>query len=228
MNRKELVEAEKATGQKDAAEYKNLTEKIKSMLEMVVHSAGLDGIAKVRCVTDSCAEIEVERPGKSWGHDFSIYFHDRYDGTNYCRKVKMNVGTFGSFSASDKPEVNFYIVAGKFASCLEEIQHCIDDIDFKTYKDAHCAFYEANRELREFDDGIARAEEEQRKKDIEAKLIPGAKIKIDVDWHGKDKIDEILKVTPKRVYFCHYANCINKDEVIRNFICERKPWSFVA
>lgn len=225
--RKELVEANNATSQKAAAEYKNLTEKIKSMLEIVVHSAGLDGIAKVRRVTDSCAEIEVDRPGKSWGHDFSIYFHDRYDGTGY-RKVEMNVGTFGSFSANDKPEVNFYIAAGKFASCLEEIQHCIDDIDFKTYEDARRASHEANRELHEFDNGIARAEEEQRKKEIEAKLIPGAKIKIGVDWYGKDKIDEILKVTPKRIYFCHYANCINKDEVINNFIRECKSWSFVA
>ena len=226
MEREELVKNVEAAREKSKAEYQALTEKIKSVLDGVIQTAGLDNIAKVRRVTDSCAEIEVERPGKSYGHDFDIYFHDRYDDSN--RKVEMNVGTFGSFSASDKPEVDFYIVAGKFASCLEEIQSCIDNIDFKPYGDAWRASYEADRELREFDYGIKKVEEDKRKKDIELKLIPGAKIKIGTDFYGKDKIDEILKVTPKRVYFCHYANCLNKDEVIGNFIRERKPWTFAA
>lgn len=226
MEREELVKNVEVAHEKSKIEYQALTEKIKSVLDGVIQTTGLDDIAKVRRVTDSCAEIEVERPGKSYGHDFSIYFHDPYDGTS--RKVEMNVGTFGSFSANDKPEVNFYIVAGKFAFWLDEIQSRIDSIDFKPYADAWHASYEADRELREFDNGIAKAEEDKHKKDIELKLIPGAKIKIGVDWYGKDKIDEIVKVTPKRVYFRHYANCLNKDEVIRNFMRGSKAWTFAA
>lgn len=225
MEREELVKNVEAAREKSKVEYLALTEKIKSVLDGVVQTAGLDGLAKVRRVTDSCAEIEVERPGKSWGHDFDIYFHDHHDGTS--RKVEMNVGTFGSFSASDKPEVNFYIVAGKFAFWLDEIQSRIDTIDFKSYDDAWRASCEADRELREFDNDFKKAEEDKRKREIEMKLVPGAKIKVGTGFYG-DKIDEISKVTSKRIYFCHYANFISKDEVIGNFIRERKPWTFAA
>lgn len=227
MKREELVKNAKAAHEKSKVEYQALTEKIKSVLDGVIQTTGLDGIAKVRRVTDSCAEIEVERPGKSWGHDFNIYFHDRYDGTNY-RKVEMNVGTFGSFSASDKPEVNFYVAAGKFAFWLDEIQHRIDSIDFKPYVDACHASYNAADALRRFDNEAKKLEDMKRQSEIEMKLIPGAKIKIGIDWCGKDKIDEIVKVTPKRVYFSNYVNCLSKGEVIRNFMRSSKAWTFAA
>ena len=82
--------------------------------------------------------------------------------------------------------------------------------------------------MKRFDDEAEKLEDMKRQSEIEMKLIPGAKIKIGVDWYGKDKIDEIVKVTPKRVYFSHYANCLNKDEVIRNFMRSSKAWTFAA
>lgn len=206
--------------------YKILTSKIKDVLENVIHSAGLDGIAKVRRVTDACAEIEVERPGYQWGHDFTLYFHETYDGTP--RKVEMNVGTFGSFSAADTPEVNFYVVAGKFASCLEEIQDCFNNIDFKEYNDAWHTSCEADNALREFDNNIKKLEDDKRRAEIESKLIEGASIKIGFDnWRKVDIVDTITKVARKNIYF-HLAKPMSKVDVINNFFKHNSPWAFIA
>lgn len=226
MNREELVKNAEAAQKKCAAEYEALTKKMKDVLDTMIKSAGLDTFTTVRHITDSCAEIEIERSGKDWGHTFSLYYHQPWGDKK--RKVELNVGTFGSFTADDQPEVNFYVAAGTFASALKEIQDCFEDIDFETYYNARNASYLADDEVKKFDAEIKRAADEKLKTEIAAKLVPGAKIKIGVDWYGKDKIDEIVKVTPKRVYFSHYANCLSKDEVIYNFMRGSKAWTFAA
>ena len=226
MDREELAKNAEAAKQKCATEYQALTEKIKDVLSLFIKNAGLSAFTKARRVDDSCMEIEIERPGKDWGHTFSLYYHKPW--SNEKRKLELNVGTFGSFSSEDTPEINFYIAAGKFASCLEEIQSCFENIDFEKYYAACDASYQADNELRKFDDEVKQTADEKLKIEIATKLVPGAKIKIGVDWHGKDKIDEIVKVTPKRIYFKHYANCIGKDEVISNFMRSSKAWAFAV
>lgn len=226
MDRKMLEENVAKARDGHHAAYAALTSKIKDVLENVLHSAKLDSIAKVRRVTDACAEIEVECPGHQWGHDFTLYFHDRYDGAP--RKVEMNVGTFGSFSASDRPEVNFYVVAGKFASCLEEIQDCFNNIDFKEYHDAWHASYDADNALRKFDADAKKAEDDKRKAEIESKLIEGAKIKVGFDcWNNTDIVDTIINVARKNIYF-RKAKPMSKEDVIRNFFKVNSPWVFIA
>lgn len=226
MNREELVKNAEAAKQKCATEYKALTEKIKDVLSLFIKNVGLSAFTKVRHVSDECMEIEIERPGKDWGHTFSLYYHKPW--SNEKRKLELNVGTFGSFSSEDKPEINYYVAAGKFASCLGEIQSCFENIDFEKYHEAWSASYKANDALRSFDYEAKKLEDTKRQDEIALKLVPGAKIKIGVDWYGKDKIDEIVKVTPKRVYFSHYANCIDKDKVISNFMRSSKAWTFAA
>ena len=226
MNREELVKNAEAAKKKCAAEYEALTKKMKDVLDTMIKSAGLDTFTKIRHITDSCAEIEIDRPGKDWGHTFSLYYHQPWGDEK--RKVELNGGTFGSFTADDQPEVNFYVAAGTFASALKEIQDCFEDIDFETYYDARNASYRADDEVKKFDAEVKRAADEKLKIEIATKLVPGAKIKVGLDWYGKDKIDEIMKVTPKRIYFKHYANCIGKDEVISNFMRSSKAWTFAA
>ena len=226
MTREELAKNAEAAKQKCAAECQALTQKIKDVLSLFIKNAGLSAFTKVRHVSDSCMEIETERPGKDWGHTFSLFYHTPW--SNEKRKLELNVGTFGSFSSEDTPEINFYVAAGKFASCLGEIQSCFENIDFKKYNAARDASYRAGDELRRFDDEAKKLEDMKRQAEIALKLVPGAKIKIGVDWYGKDKIDEIVKVTPKRVYFSHYVNCLSKDEVIYNFMRSSKAWTFAA
>jgi len=226
MEHEELVKNAEAAKQKCATEYQALTEKIKDVLGLFIKNAGIAAFTKVRHASDACVEIEIDRPGKDWGHTFSLYYHQPWGKEK--RVVELNVGTFGSFSSKDKPEVNFYVAAGKFASCLEEIQSCFENIDFEKYYAARDASYNAADALKRFECEVEKLEDMKRQSEIEMKLIPGAKIKIGVDWYGKDKIDEIVKVTPKRVYFSHYANCLNKDEVIRNFMRSSKAWTFAA
>ena len=226
MDREELAKNAKDAKQKCAAEYQALTKKIKDVLDFFIKNAGLSAFTKVRHVSDECMEIETERPGKDWGHTFSLYYHKPW--SNEKRKLELNVGTFGSFSSEDKPEINYYIAAGKFASCLEEIQSCFENIDFDKYHEVWSASYKAGEALRSFDYEAKKLEDMKCRSEIALKLVPGAKIKIGLDWCGKDKIDEIVKVTPKRVYFSHYIGCRSKDEVISNFMRSSKPWTFAA
>lgn len=226
MNREELVKAAEDAKQKCAAEYQILTKKIKDVLDLFIKNAGLSAFTKVRRIDDSCMEIEIERPEKDWGHTFSLYYHKPWRSEK--RKLELNVGTFGSFSSEDTPEINFYIAAGKFASCLGEIQSCFENIDFEKYYAACDASYKADDELRRFDDEVEKLEDMKRRAEIELKLVPGAKIKIGTSYYSEDRIDEIMKVTSKRIYFKHYANCISKDEVINNFMKKSNPWTFAA
>ena len=226
MTCEELVCNAEFTKQKCADEYKALTEKIKNVLSLFLKEAEIDSFTKVSCVSDACAEIEIARPGKTWGHTFSLYYHRPWEKEK--RVVELNVGTFGSFSSADKPEVNFYIAAGKFASCLDEIQSCFDNIDFDKYYAARDASFNANETLRSFKAEAKLLEDKKRQASIELKLVPGAKIKTGVDWYGKDKIDEISKVTPKRIYFSCSMKCISKDEAISNFMKAHNPWVFTA
>ena len=226
MNREELAKNAESAKQKCDTEYQVLTQKIKDVIGLFIENAGLSTFTKVKHVSDECMEIEIERPGRDWGHTFSLYYHQPWG--NEKRKLELNVGTFGSFSSEDTPEINYYVAAGKFASCLEEIQSCLEDIDFEKYYAARNASYRAGDELRRFDDEAKQLEDTKRQAEIELKLIPGAKIKVGLDWYGKDKIDEIVKVTPKRIYFKHYAGCRSKDEVISNFMRRSNAWTFAA
>ena len=142
MNREDLAKNDEAAKQKCATEYQALTEKIKDVLSLFIKNAGLSAFTKARRVDDSCMEIEIERPEKDWGHTFSLYYHKPW--SNEKRKLELNVGTFGSFSSEDKPEINFYIAAGKFASCLGEIHSCFENIDFEKYYAARDASYKAD------------------------------------------------------------------------------------
>ena len=239
--REELVNDIAAARRKYTAEYKVLTKKIKLVLDSVIRSTQLGDFTKVGQVTDTCAEISVDRPGKPYGHTFDINYHE-YGHTSSAwlqlnkPTITMNVGTFGSFSAGDKSEVNFYVAAGKFASHLGKIQSGIARIDFKPFKDARHVLFDAEDALREFDNAAERAEIEKRNKKIEAKLVPGAKIVIGVDYittsggqiiEVENRIIEVEKTTPKRVYFNRYVHCLKKEDVFNNFTRSPHPWKFV-
>lgn len=124
-------------------EYNSLMQRIIKALGDVIRISHLDDIAHVRNVTENCADIEVKRDGMERGHAFKVYFDTTGDYENHKRVIKMGVGAFGAFSANDTAETDFYIVVGKFATCLEEIQGMFDTIDFKALEDARLEFRRA-------------------------------------------------------------------------------------
>ena len=75
---------------------------IKAKLNETLVEAGIDKIAKLKYNYGDSAEIEVERPGKSYGHTMTLYFHERWGEEDAKRKVELNVGTFGSISAEEE------------------------------------------------------------------------------------------------------------------------------
>ena len=226
MDRKVLEANAEAAAQKCKAERIALTSKLKAVLDGVIANASICSFTKVRSINDSCAEIEVERPGRSYGHTFSLYFHSNFDKSP--RKVELNVGTFGSFSCDDQPEANFYIAAGAFAASLRDIQEKFNAIDFTAYEQAQHKSWKAHDELQRFDASLKKAEEDKIKQAIDSRLVPGAKIKMGVYWDKTDKVDEVIKITPKRIYFKRFYNYMSRDEAMQAFTRQRDPWTFMV
>lgn len=226
MDRKVLEANAEAAAQECKAERIVLESKLKAVLDDVIANVGISSFTKVSSINDSCAVIEVERPGRNYGHTFSLYFHQTFDGSP--RKIELNVGTFGSFSCDDQPEANFYIAAGAFAASLRDIQEKFNAIDFTTYEQAHHKSWKAHDELQSFDNALRKAEEDKIKQAIESRLVPGAKIKMGVNWDKTDRIDEVIKTTHKRIYFKWCFDYKTREEVIQAFIRQRDPWTFVV
>ena len=210
-------------------EHDKLIANMTKILNDILVSNNLTNVAKISRVNDSSAEVEVFRPNNKWGHTFSIYFHDRFngDGSKTPRKVELNIGTFGSFGAEDAPEMNFYIVAGIFATNLPMLQKKVDEVGFGSYEEARRKMYSAKWELEKLDNEIRNAERARRETEIETKLIAGARIYVGKDWHGEPKYDVVDKVTPKFIYMHDdYGRRTNKEVIIQRIM--NNTWKFAA
>jgi hypothetical protein len=211
-------------------EHDKLIANITKILNDILVSNNLTKVAKISRVNDSSAEVEVFRPNNKWGHTFSIYFHDRFngDGSKTPRKVELNVGTFGSFGAEDAPEMNFYIVAGIFATNLPMLQKKVDEVGFDSYEDARRKMYSAKWELEKFDNAVRDTERAKQKVEIASKIVIGAKVVVRKKSQWRDEITKTIEhITGKNVLFKEdYGKRTKKDEFIANILSNK--WEFAA
>ena len=228
MDRNTLAAAVDALATSYYAEADKLWATIKEKLQETLVEAGVDKIAKLNYHEGCSAEIEVEIPGKTYGHSMNLYFFDSWhDEISPKREVKLNVGTFGSFSASMKPEVNFYIVAGAIAKNLSKLQEKFDAIDFESYRIARNNYNRARNELEKHDRDQKMAERLQREHDIEAKLVPGTKLRVGTTWKNEPIYDVIERSTSKLIFLKNdYGRQTKKTEAINMIL--KNHWEFVA
>ena len=228
MYRKTLAIAVDEFGIPYYAEANKLWATIKEKLQETLVEAGVDKIAKLNYHEGCSAEIEVEIPGKMYGHSMNLYFFDSWhDEISPKREVKLNVGTFGSFSASMKPEVNFYIVAGAIAKNLSKLQEKFDAIDFEPYRIARNNYSKAKNELEKYDRDQKMAERLQSEHDIEAKLVPGTKLRVGTTWKNEPIYDVIERSTSKLIFLKNdYGRQTKKTEAINMIL--NNHWEFVA
>ena len=228
MDRNTLAAAVDALATSYYAEADKLWATIKEKLQETLVEAGVDKIAKLNYHEGCSAEIEVEIPGKTYGHSMNLYFFDSWhDEISPKREVKLNVGTFGSFSASMKPEVNFYIVAGAIAKNLSKLQEKFDAIDFESYRIARNNYSKAKNELEKYDRDQKMAERLQRGHDIEAKLVPGTKLRVGTTWKNEPIYDVIERSTSKLIFLKNdYGRQTKKTEAINMIL--KNHWEFVA
>lgn len=228
MDRNTLAAAVDALATPYYAEADKLWATIKEKLQETLVEAGVDKIAKLNYHEGCSAEIEVEIPGKTYGHSMNLYFFDRWhDEISPKREVKLNVGTFGSFSASMKPEVNFYIVAGAIAKNLSKLQEKFDAIDFEPYRIARNNYSRAKNELEKYDRDQKMAERLQSEHDIEAKLVPGTKLRVGTTWKNEPIYDVIERSTSKLIFLKNdYGRQTKKTEAINMIL--KNHWEFVA
>ena len=198
---------------------------IKAKLNETLVEAGIDKIAKLKYNYGDSAEIEVERPRKSYGHTMTLYFHEHWGEEDTKRKVALNVGTFGSFSAKDEPEVNFYIVAGALAKSLSKLQEKFDAIDFKPFITARRNHSKAKYELEKFDNDKQMEERLNREHEVEVKLVAGAKLRIGYNWKKEPIYDTIANVTSKNIVLeKDYGHRTKKENAVSNILLKR--WEF--
>ena len=228
MDRKTLAAAVDALAIPFTAEADKLWATIKEKLQETLVEAGVDKIAKLNYHEGYSAEIEVEIPGKTYGHSMNLYFFDNWnDEISPKREVKLNVGTFGSFGASMKPEVNFYIVAGAIAKNLSKLQEKFDAIDFESYRIARQNYNRARNELEKHDRDQKMAERLQLEHDIEAKLVSGAKLRVGTTWKNEPIYDVIERATSKLIFLkSNYGRQTKKNEAV-NMILNNK-WKFAV
>ena len=228
MDRNTLAAAVDALATSYYVEADKLWATIKEKLQETLVEAGVDKIAKLNYHEGCSAEIEVEIPGKTYGHAMNLYFFDSWhDETSLKREVKLNVGTFGSFGASMKPEVNFYIVAGAIAKNLSKLQEKFDAIDFESYRIARNNYNRAKNELEKYDRDQKMAERLQCEHDIEAKLVPGTKLRVGTTWKNEPIYDVIERSTSKLIFLKNdYGRQTKKTEAINMIL--NNHWEFVA
>ena len=228
MDRNTLAAAVDALATSYYAEADKLWATIKEKLQETLVEAGVDKIAKLNYHEGCSAEIEVEIPGKTYGHSMNLYFFDSWhDEISLKREVKLNVGTFGSFGAGMKPEVNFYIVAGAIAKNLSKLQEKFDAIDFESYRIARNNYSRAKNELEKHDRDQKKAERLQREHDIEAKLVSGTKLRVGTTWKNEPIYDVIERATSKLIFLKNnYGRQTKKNEAISMIL--NNKWEFVA
>ena len=228
MDRNTLAAAVDALATSYYAEADKLWATIKEKLQETLVEAGVDKIAKLNYHEGCNAEIEVEIPGKTYGHSMNLYFFDSWhDEISPKREVKLNVGTFGSFGADMKPEVNFYIVAGAIAKNLSKLQEKFDAIDFESYRIARNNYSKAKNELEKYDRDQKMAERLQSEHDIEAKLVPGTKLRVGTTWKNEPIYDVIERSTSKLIFLKNdYGRQTKKTEAINMIL--KNHWEFVA
>lgn len=232
MDRETLVAAVEALAVPYHTAANELYATIKEKLNETLVEAGVDKIAKINYSHGDSAEIEVEIPGRRYGHTMNLYFMESHwwnneTGRGKVRKVSLNVGTFGSFDSTMQPEMNFYIVAGALAKELPNLQKKFDAIDFEPYKTACRAYYKAQDELQKFD--IAIKEEERAKKihEIETKFVVGAKLRVGKTYKDEPIYDEIVKSTNKLIWLRNeYGRQTKKTDAIDKIM--RGYWEVVA
>ena len=228
MDRKTLAAAVDELAIPFTAEADKLWATIKEKLQETLVEAGVDKIAKLNYHEGYSAEIEVEIPGKTYGHSMNLYFFDNWnDEISPKREVKLNVGTFGSFGASMKPEVNFYIVAGAIAKNLSKLQEKFDAIDFESYRIARQNYNRARNELEKHDRDQKMAERLHREHDIEAKLVSGTKLRVGTTWKNEPIYDVIERATSKLIFLKNNYGCQTKKNEAISMILNNK-WEFVA
>lgn len=228
MDRKTLVAAVEALEVPYHTEAEKLWTTIKAKLQETLVEARVDKIAKLKYEYGDSAEIEIEIPGKSYGHTMTLYFNRWYDEASARKRVVMlNVGTFGSFNAAMEPEVNFYIVAGALAKNLSKLQEKFDAIDFEPYNTARRNYSKAQIELKKYDCDQKMAERLQHEHNIEVKLVPGAKLRVGTTWNNEPIYDVIDRTTSKLIFLKNdYGRQTKKVHAIENIM--RKKWEFAA
>ena len=230
MDHNTLVAAVDALAVPYKTEFDKIHSAIKEKIGETLVEAGVDKIAKVNYYDNDSADIEVDIPGKKYGHKMAFYFFEKdWNLLTGAKKVTLNIGTVGPFSADDKPEMNFYIVAGALAKSLPELQKKINSIDFGPYMKARHNYYAAKGELERFDRAAKNAELEKKAHEIEEKLVPGVKLRIGTSaWNNEPIVDEIVRVTNNLIFFKNpvYGSQIKKDVAVNRILEEQ--WEFVA
>lgn len=224
------AEIEKQSAAANAA-YSALMSHIDNTLTKWVNKSGIEG-AFYRQGSHSHAEIGVkttDENGKTHWHDFDLYFDEEWPEHTYS--LKVNFGCFGSFAKEDVLCVRYCALLGFFTANLAEIENELlftpeAKALFKANNEISRALWKLADQKRAYEADIKRAEDEARRKAIEAKLVVGAELRVGFTWDKKPVYDEIERVTNKLIFLKkNYGSSTKKEKAIQ--MISDKRWEFV-
>lgn len=198
---------------------------IKNVLEANIDTK----VAQVSRVDDSMAEITIKDDKHC--HDFEIYYHKRFGHEH--RKLELNFGCFGSFTADDACAIHYCEVLGHIASILGFLEEYMLKSPkakalFDAYDNTRDEMWNARHALEDAQNEERKCADEIKKAEIASKIVIGAKVIVHKKsaWH-----DEIFKtiehITGKNVLFKEdYGKRTKKDELIANILGNR--WEIVG
>ena len=223
MDRETLVANLEAATTPVKVERQRVKEEVAKALLAWMDEANVRNLAILGVINHSIEHVSIAVPSekRSYGIEIGVHFYKGHP--NKKRTVMMNACTFGLFSATMKPEINYYVVVGALASKLQFIQDKIDAIDFDTLRNLEHTMYHAKHALVAFDIAIKDAEEKRHRDMIESQLIVGAKLRIGTTWKNEPIYDVIEKTTNKLIYLKNdYGSSTKKAKAIDNII--NKKW----
>ena len=220
---KVLVEDLKVKAQE---EYDNNVNKIKNLLQSLTKFP-IRVYASIKESGYMHINVNFVKPdGKDdFGSDFTIYFYKKGYSTNH-EGGELSNGSIGSYGKDAIFQIERVNVVKQIWDRIEEIEKFFDDIKYPI----GVVCNEKAWELEELEREERRAETNRKRKEIEDQFIIGKK------FHEYRFNYEIVKITPKRVYYALYNSFykkylnhnqfFDKEALISSFLRERSNFEF--
>lgn len=197
---------------------------IKTVLE-----ANID--TKAVHVSRICDTMAVIAVNGDHHHSFELYYHKSYGAEP--RKLEMNFGCFGSFTADDISAVHYCEAVGHVASILKFLEDKLLKCDeakklFDEYDNACSSFYNAKHVLESAQNEERERLNDSKKIEITSKIAAGTRVIVRKKTTWRDEVIKTIEhVTAKNILFKEdYGRRTKKDEFVSNVLNNR--WVIVA
>lgn len=186
-------------------------QKVQDILTAAVGKSGVKGVA-VR-MRDAVDRAEVVWLANDFER-FEISYREDWSCDDIKRTLKVGMGSYGDFDASEEGQVALHIALGSICAQMREIEAQLIALDWKGLAEAQEVFRTASRAVEEQERIEKVAADNAKCAEAEAQLAAGKFLKY--GRNGSNQYYLIEKITPKCVFLKLERN--DKAQVIREIV----------